>query len=123
MSCRSILIVEDDEEIRWTLRELLEFEGYHVECASNGKQGLELLPQLATPCLILLDLMMPVMDGWEFLKLKKQDVQLAPIPVVVVTALGDQELEKYDAKKVIKKPIQFETLLKVVHEYCGMAIK
>jgi len=118
MACSSILVVEDDEDIAWILRELLASEGYDVVVASNGKQALELLPKMQAPCLVLLDLMMPVMNGWEFLRAKVQDARIAPLPVVVVTAYDDQSAAQDDVKQIIRKPIEMDTLLKVVREYC-----
>ncbi|MEO5970924.1 MAG: response regulator, partial [Bdellovibrionia bacterium] len=63
MLCKCILIIEDEETIRDSLQFFLEFEGYQVYSASNGREGLDILSKLDLPCLILLDLMMPVMDG------------------------------------------------------------
>ena len=117
--CQSILIVEDDEGIRNALRLALELEGYQVFTASNGKEGLELLPKMPVPCLILLDLMMPVMNGWEFaLALEEKDMILATIPVVVVTAFADQA-KTIKAKGVIKKPVDLEVLFQMVKRWCN----
>jgi len=121
-NCKTILVVEDDFEIRNILCELLELEGYDVHSAGNGKEGLDLLPKMEEPCLILLDLMMPVMDGFEFLHAKKRYLKIAPIPVVIISAL-DPGMEPPGAAKFIKKPIQIDTLLQVVREYCGMPSK
>jgi CheY-like chemotaxis protein len=121
MSCASILIVEDDEEIREALKTLLELEGYTVVGVSNGREGLDLLPTMERPCLILLDLMMPVMNGWDFLNTKEKDVKLASIPVLIVTAIDDSA-KAPAAQRLIKKPIDFSLLLKIVHDYCGLII-
>ncbi len=121
MECNSILIVEDDREIRETLKELLELEGYRTVGAGNGKEALERLPSMPTPCLILLDLMMTLMDGWEFLSEKTGDIRIAPIPVVVVSALQKTESPK-GAVGYIRKPIDFDVLLKVVNQYCAVPI-
>jgi CheY-like chemotaxis protein len=82
-----VLIVEDDEAIRETLRELLEFEGFEVATAANGREAVSQLQRTERPCLILLDLMMPVMNGWEFLRKRREDLTIATIPVVVVFGL------------------------------------
>ncbi|MGZ3709088.1 MAG: response regulator, partial [Bdellovibrionota bacterium] len=118
MPCQSILIVEDDTDIRETLQQILELEGYTVLTASNGQEALDLLPQVARPCLILLDLMMPVMNGWEFLELKKKsdDISLATIPVVVVSAAGERA-KQIPASGFIKKPIELESLIQSVRKY------
>lgn len=117
-SCQSILIIEDDEGIRSTLRLMLELEGYTVLVAENGKEGLEILPRMQRPCLILLDLMMPVMNGWEFMQALEKDMILATIPVVIVTAYGSRGIET-KAQGLIKKPVKLDELLSLVKRYCG----
>lgn len=117
--CQSVMIVEDDPEIRETLKEIIELEGYTVFTASDGRKALEMLrnaPQ--RPCLVLLDLMMPVMNGWELLELREQDVLLATIPVVVVSAAGDRA-KNTQATGYIKKPVDIEVLLSTIRQYCG----
>lgn len=119
MKCQSILIVEDDEMIRDSLKTILEVEGYRVQTAANGKLGLEALAKIQTPCLILLDLMMPVMDGWAFAEALKSDMVLAAIPVVMVTAYADTIPDMADRPHgVIKKPVDINLLLSTVKRYC-----
>jgi len=90
MANHHIVVIEDDEDLRETLRELLEMEGFQVSTACNGLEGLRLIERSSRPCLILLDLMMPVMDGWEFLDTLRQNAaQLAQAPVAVVSAAAD----------------------------------
>ena len=120
MKCKSILIVEDEKGIQDVLRMALETEGYKVYTADNGKEGLNLLPQIETPCLILLDLMMPVMNGWEFSKIISKDIILASIPVVLVTAYGERA-QTVPSKGIIKKPIDLDTLLNTVYQWCNGA--
>lgn len=122
MSCRSILIIEDDEDILDMLKISLEMEGYQVSIAKNGREGLEILPQMPKPCLILLDLMMPVMDGWAFAEALGKDTVLAAIPVVVVTAFAEKVGSPTQASAVIKKPIDLDLLFRIVGKYCGPAI-
>ncbi len=119
-SCRSVLIVEDDDGIRDALRFSLELEDYQVFVASNGKEGLELLPKIPAPCLILLDLMMPVMSGWEFAAALEKDMVLATIPVVLVTAYAD-EAKTVKAKGIIKKPVDLDVLLASVKRWCALS--
>lgn len=115
--CNSILIVEDEKGIQDVLRMALEMEGYKVFTADNGKQGLEMLPNMETPCLILLDLMMPVMNGWEFAEAISKDMTLATIPVVIVTAYGERA-DRIPSKGVLKKPIDLDALLRIADEWC-----
>lgn len=115
--CKSILIVEDEKDIRDTLQQVLEIEGYHVVTAANGREGLERLTKLPQPCLILLDLMMPVMNGWEFLKAHRENDIFATIPVVIVSAVGEAG-QPTMASGFIKKPVNLDALLKFVHYYC-----
>lgn len=122
MKCNEILIVEDDKDIRDILKTSLELEGYNITTAENGKVGLEILPSMNTPCMILLDLMMPVMDGWAFVEAISKDMKLAAIPIVVVTAFSKERtsgLKKI--KSIIKKPINLDLLLNQVRIYCGRA--
>ncbi len=115
--CKSILVVEDEKGIQEVIKMALEMEGYKVKTADNGKAGLELLPKMETPCLILLDLMMPVMNGWQFAEAISQDMTLATIPVVIVTAYGDRAMS-IPAKGVLKKPIDLDLLLNTVKKWC-----
>jgi len=118
MECKQILIVEDDDGIREALRLTLELEGYEVLTAANGQLGLDALKEIKTPCLILLDLMMPVMDGWTFAEALGKDMALAAIPVIVVTAVADSAKGVTRAREVIKKPVDVDLLLKLVKQYC-----
>jgi len=114
---RTILVVEDDEAIRESLQEALESDGYEVFTAEDGKLGLEMLDRMPRPCLILLDLMMPVMNGWQFLEKMKEDTALATIPVVAVTAAGDRG-KTAPADMLIKKPVDLDNLLSVIEKFC-----
>ena len=114
-----LLVVEDDADIRDSLREVLEAEGYAVCTASNGQEALELLSTQRHPCLILLDLMMPVMGGVEFLTKKSEERALAGIPVVVVSAWVKGAEPIADAQAVVTKPVVLEHLLTYVERYCG----
>jgi len=118
MRC-NILVIEDDEAIRETLRMMLELEGYTVATAENGQEGLEKLPTMDTPCLILLDLMMPVMDGWSFAESLRADMTLATIPIVVVTAYSEKAGSLKTVQGVVKKPIDMNLLMPFVKRHCG----
>ena len=121
LRCSSVLIVEDDEAIRDILKMTLELEGYSVATAENGRDGLALLPTMPRPCLILLDLMMPVMDGWAFANALKGDATLSAIPIVVVTAFEDKGKTMREAHSVIGKPVDIDLLLKTVKTHCELA--
>src|SRR5262245_34872901 len=86
MTSSRVLIVDDDYDIRATLHEILSDEGYDVASSANGFEALQALRSGTAPCLILLDLMMPVMDGWQFRAQQLSDPTLASIPVVVLSA-------------------------------------
>jgi CheY-like chemotaxis protein len=115
---RSVLVVEDDRDTREMLASFLELEGYHVETATNGRQALDRLETGDRVCLILLDLMMPVMDGWEFRKRQTQIPALASIPVIVVSAAGRDRIEQVSATEFLSKPVDMEQLLGRVAHYC-----
>ena len=117
MACKTILLVEDDADIRSTLKEVLELEGYQVVPAANGSEALSQLQEMVPPCLILLDLMMPIMNGWEFLEAQREDAKLAAIPVVVVSAAGDKA-KSAKAHGFVKKPIEVDTLLRMIRTLC-----
>jgi len=121
MKCPNIIVVEDDDAIRDTIREVLELEGYTVQAFPNGKTALDALSHCEAPCLILLDLMMPVMNGWEFLEARKAcGDTIVAIPVYIVSAVAERgELQGIGASGYIKKPIDIDLLLGVVTKYCG----
>ena len=112
---KTILVVDDDQDIRDTLTELLQEEGYSVLRASHGVEALSALRDQPSPSLILLDLMMPVMDGWQFRAEQRKDPALAKIPVVVISATGkDEKVSALGAVQFLKKPIRLEQLLEAV---------
>jgi CheY-like chemotaxis protein len=118
ITCKSILIIEDEIEIRENLKALLELEGYRVFTALHGRDGLEVLRQMPRPCLILLDLLMPVMTGEELLEAMTAEDGLATIPVCVVSGVAEKP-KVAKGLPFVKKPIDFEGLLKFVRQYCG----
>jgi CheY-like chemotaxis protein len=121
--CRTIMVVEDDEPILFTIQELLESEGYTVVTAKNGKEAIERMEQIKHPCLILLDMFMPVMDGWQFIEQLKlnQDDKVTQIPIVVTSAAGERARQAGQAVSgYIKKPIDLDQLLSTVEKFCGI---
>ena len=112
-----VCVVEDDVDLRRTLSEALEAQGYEVMVAANGAEALDALRQEATPpCLILLDLMMPVMNGYEFRAVQRADPALSGIPVVVISA---HERSGVDADDFLAKPVPLRRLLSVIQRYCA----
>jgi signal transduction histidine kinase len=112
-----ILIVEDDREIREALASILEREGYRTCVAAHGAEALELLTGDADrPHLIVLDLMMPVMNGWQLRAALKQDLTLAAIPVIALSANKGAEAIAIDADAFIAKPVDLDALLDVIED-------
>jgi len=115
-----VLIVDDDFALREALCVALEGEGFAVAAAANGQEALDYLRTEGRPCLVLLDLMMPIMNGWEFRAQQRQEPELADIPVVVLSAFarsGDEELRGIE--QFLRKPIDLADLLAAVRAYCG----
>jgi CheY-like chemotaxis protein len=106
---KRVLVVDDDREIRELLVELLSTEGYEVSAVSDGRRALA-EARARRPDVILLDLMMPIMNGWEFREAQLEDLQLASVPVVIVSAF-DVTL---DVAAVLRKPFQIEQVLSTV---------
>jgi CheY-like chemotaxis protein len=112
----AILVVEDDEDAREAMVALLQMKGYRAVPAGNGREALDYLEEAPAPDLIILDLWMPVMDGWHFRSEQIKNPRLAHIPVIVVTALSDRA--DVDANEVIIKPVDVDRLLSTVDHYC-----
>jgi CheY-like chemotaxis protein len=119
---RSILIVEDDADIRGSLQDLLEGENYKVRMAANGQVALDTLRSDAElPGLILLDLMMPVKDGSAFREEQQRDARLATIPVVIMSAASEiaATSEQLGVREFVSKPINIDLLLGLVERHLG----
>lgn len=117
MSRRTILLVDDDEKIRTGLSALLESEGYAVVCAADGVEALEALSAGPPPSLILLDLMMPGMDGWQFLARRAAGGDSPRIPIVLLSGLGFIP-DATGVADFIAKPVHPEKLLACVGRFC-----
>ena len=118
MSQPTILIVEDDADTRDMIGRFLELEGYAVETAANGRQALDRLDAGAHACVILLDLMIPVMDGWEFRRIQVSHSTLSKIPVIVFSAAGRDRMSQIDANDYLSKPVDLDELLDRISRYC-----
>jgi CheY-like chemotaxis protein len=114
-----VLVVEDDADCRVMLATLLTFAGYRVLTASNGAEALT-VARRHHPCLILLDFMMPIMDGREFRAQQRLDSSLKDVPVVLVSARHDAEevAALLEVTAIVEKPVVHEELLRTVREYC-----
>ncbi|MBC8068184.1 MAG: response regulator [Deltaproteobacteria bacterium] len=120
MSAHQVLVIDDDEDIRVALIELIEDAGYTAVGAAHGAAALERLrEQGGRPCVILLDLMMPVMDGWEFRAQQRLDPALAAIPVVVISAYRHRpSVTELDAAAYLNKPFDAAALMDVIRRHC-----
>jgi len=113
-----ILIVEDDADLREMMAQLLTLEGYRASTVANGREALEYLSGGDKPDVILLDLMMPVMDGWEFRRQQQADAQLSNVPVIVLSALDQNRASDVNAAAFLKKPLDFDRLMSLVRRHC-----
>jgi CheY-like chemotaxis protein len=112
-----VLIVDDDADASAALTLLLQFRGYEVASAENGASALDYLSHHPAPSLIILDLFMPQMNGWEFRRHLAGNPKLARVPVLVTTAFGrDVDIE---AEAILVKPVDIERLLALVDQIIG----
>jgi CheY-like chemotaxis protein len=115
----TVLLVEDHPDVRDMMSLALQFAGHRVITAANGRDALELLHR-ERPCIILLDLMMPVMDGWQFYAALEQDPELRRVPLVVISALVDVS-SRMPADAHLSKPVDIDQMLEVVDTMCRRA--
>jgi CheY-like chemotaxis protein len=113
--CLAVLVVEDDDDIREVVASALASEGFQVYQAESGVRALELLREMPHPSLILADLMMPIMSGWELIKALSEDDRLATLPVVVVSAVDHDAPQGF---RRVKKPFDLDELIRIVAELC-----
>ena len=117
MAC--VLIVEDDPDVREFMDVLLSNCGFETMTAANGMEALAAVRE-RRPCIILLDLMMPVMDGWTFRRKQLADPAIADIPVVCVTAVADStDVLALLQTRCLRKPVEFNALMDEVQRACG----
>jgi CheY-like chemotaxis protein len=113
----TVLVVEDEEELREMLREALELNGYSVATAQEGREALEAIGRIEHVCVVLLDLLMPGMNGWDFFMQMRKRPEFASVPVVVHSSAAERAPE--GVTRVLKKPVALDRLLSVVQEYCA----
>ncbi|HEV3256987.1 MAG TPA: response regulator [Gemmataceae bacterium] len=119
---RTILVIEDDDITREGIGVVLRREGYTVVGVGSGREALLCLRRGLAPSLILLDIMMPDIDGWQFMQARMRDAALAGIPVVVTTALGVSSPEwaaSLGAVGLLRKPFDADLLAQAVKRWCG----
>jgi len=107
-----IMVIDDDKDIRDGLSDLLEDAGYDVTRTFSARRALQLMREGVVPDVILLDLIMPDLDGWDFRAAQKDDARLAGIPVIALSAAG----KLVDAAVSLRKPIRFEEVLRAVEQ-------
>src|SRR6185369_574793 len=116
-----VLVVEDNDDARIAFEAILHQKGFGVVTAGDGDQALQVLRAGLKPRLILLDLMMPRKDGWQFRREQVADPELADVPVVVLSGAGqlDRRTQQLGIAEYLEKPIDVERLLEVVGRYCN----
>ncbi len=112
-----VLVVDDDPDIREALQDILVDAGYNVVLAHHGGMALDVLGNISRPCLVLLDLMMPVMDGAQFLHQFRQQPHYSTVPVVICTASGRDVLP--GSQGLLHKPFEMDALLETVATLCN----
>jgi CheY-like chemotaxis protein len=112
-----VLVIDDEEDVRETVRDVLSDLGYDVATANNGRDALTLLEESDLPCLILLDLAMPVMNGWEFLREVEGSGRWAAVPVVIASAHSGPHPPA--GRPLLPKPIELQELVSTVEQHCG----
>ena len=100
------------------MAQLLTLEGFEAATVANGAEALDYLHHASTPNVILLDLMMPIMDGWEFHQRLEADPEIPPVPVIVLSALDQARARTIHAAAFLKKPLDFDRLLDLVRRRC-----
>jgi len=113
----TVLIVEDEEDLRELMCDALEMRGYHVVTATEGADALRKIEDIGRPCVILLDLLMPGMNGWDFFAKVRERPELSSVPVIVHSSASTRAPE--GVTRVVQKPLAFEMLVSIVREYCS----
>jgi two-component system, response regulator, stage 0 sporulation protein F len=119
-SAGSVLVVEDDPDLRDVYADVLAAEGYHVSVAANGREALAILGDGEPPCAVVLDLRMPLMSGWDLAARLQVTDRLQSLPIIVVAAhyLVADEARKIGAAAWLQKPVSLPRLVSVVEKAC-----
>ena len=113
----TVLVVEDEDELRESMRDVLELNGYAVAAAREGQEALDEMDRLGHVCVVLLDLLMPGMNGWEFFEKMRARSEFANVPVVVHSSAPSRAPE--GVSRVVQKPLRLDRLLSIVREFCA----
>lgn len=119
----TVLVVEDEDDVREMMELAVGGRGYHVVTAASGHEAVEVM-ETTHPDVVLLDLMLPGMDGWQVRAHMLGRPDLADVPVVVITAMGDLRGERWEAlqpAELVTKPIQFRKVYELLERHCGRA--
>jgi CheY-like chemotaxis protein len=114
-----VLVVDDDSAVRRAVARFLRAEGIDVLEASNGEEGLTRLRQAPDVSAVLLDLRMPIMDGWTFRREQRLDPSIAKIPVVIMSGADVDRFNELEAAAAFEKPVQMSEVAVVLHRLCG----
>ena len=117
-----VLVLEDDRDVAQTVGELIEDQGFRAICVGNGREALAVLEH-ERPCLMLVDVFMPIMNGIEFLRTVKARPAFADIPRVIMTAANDHMIGVKEDVSVLYKPVDFDALKRMLEKYCQPAPK
>jgi len=112
----TVLIVDDDADIRASLQDFFEDQGFEVATAADGLQALDLLEEEKLPCVVVLDLLMPQLDGNEVYDRMQKDPRLANVPVIVSTS---DPSRAPSGALIMRKPVNLDRLLRVVRQHCA----
>jgi CheY-like chemotaxis protein len=115
-----VLVVDDDSAVRRAVARFLRAEGIDVLEASNGEEGLTRLRQAPDVSAVLLDLRMPIMDGWTFRREQRLDPSIAKIPVVIMSGADVDRFNELEAAAAFEKPVQMSEVAVVLHKLCGL---
>ena len=117
----TILLVDDNVDVREGMQHMFEAEGYEVRAAVNGREALALLYAGLRPCVIVMDMAMPLMNGFEFREQQLKHADIADIPFIAYSAVIDlqRSAQHLHAAAYLEKPIEFEHVLSIIREHCG----
>jgi CheY-like chemotaxis protein len=112
----TVLLVEDDDDLRESMKDVLELDGYAVVAAHDGQEALDAMDRIEHVCLVLLDLLMPRMNGWDFFARLRARADFVDVPVIVHSSAPSRAPQ--GVTRVLRKPVQLDRLLSVVREFC-----